>query len=92
MVTVSVSQVEELLQLVVQLAMLSGFIGAGLWHLMHAAFDCLLEWLRRRDERAQRVAEARMRHVHGPAMYPGLSAPMRRAKVAFLQRHGVAHG
>ena len=78
-------QAAELLFAVAELSVLGGFLGGVFMSIVAEALSCFGQWLGHREERRLRIAAARMRNVHGPALFPGFSRMSRAAMIRVLR-------
>ena len=86
-------QAAELLLVMVNLAVLGGVAGGVVLLIVVAAVSSFGEWFEHRERRRLRIAAARLRNVHGPALFPGFSRSSRAAMIRVLRnRAGGVYG
>ena len=78
-------QAAELLLVVADLSVLGGVVGGVVLLIVFDVLSSFFEWLEYREQQRLRIAAARMRNVHGPALFPGFSRSSRAAMVRVLR-------
>ena len=78
-------QAAELLLVMAYLAVLGGVAGGVVLLIVVDAVSSFGEWLEHLEQRRLRIAAARMRNVHGPALFPGFSRMSRAAMIRVLR-------